>query len=326
MSKGNLKNYNFDLIRLLAMTGVVVDHYISWFGSNMLKYSGLQVGGGSVTISILLSAFLFGIQWRENKYRAFNPFGFMRKRYLRIFIPLWLSILIVLPLEYLLVHRFEPSTIIFNAVGLCWARPFGVAGHLWYITMLMILYVIFCVISRFRLGKIKGVWWIVTFIILIVVYSLFQEQINTYSKAGPPLFIFFSVLMFTKGESVSQISKNNRYIILVLTLVMVAISMFVYQLGWHDTHKSLAIGSFICSGFLSFLTMTSFLDIKRKYPFITRIADISYEIYLVHLPLLALSNHYIGSLIIRTPIWVISTVLCAILLKKTSKQIIYKIC
>lgn len=45
-------------------------------------------------------------------------------------------------------------------MGLGWVHPFGVSGHLWYITMLLIMYIAFVLVSRLRLDKISSHWWL----------------------------------------------------------------------------------------------------------------------------------------------------------------------
>lgn len=40
-----MRNYNLDWIRVIAMTGVIIDHYICCLGSKVLNNIGLQMGG-----------------------------------------------------------------------------------------------------------------------------------------------------------------------------------------------------------------------------------------------------------------------------------------
>lgn len=40
------RNFNLDWIRVIAMIGVITDHYICSFGDKMLELIGLQMGGG----------------------------------------------------------------------------------------------------------------------------------------------------------------------------------------------------------------------------------------------------------------------------------------
>lgn len=311
-----MRNYNLDWIRVIAMFGIIVDHFISNLGCKKLEYCGLQMGG-NVTIFFLISALLFGAKWAKDDYRPFSPIQFLKKRILRIFIPLWMTILLVMPFEYALTGNFNPFTIVMNVVGLGWVRPFGIAGHLWYITMLMFLYICFVGISRIRLDKISGIWWMSAFVVMIVAYVVLQGKLTTYSKAGPPLFMFFSVMMFAKGKEVMEWAKRYKFLVLLLAIAFVSGSQYIYQLGWHDTHKAMAIGSFICAGFLSFLALNSWMNVSKPNKMMTWLAGISYEIYLVHVPLLGICIHYFKSTILWAPIWIVVSVISAIVLNKT---------
>lgn len=41
------RNQNFDFIRVIAMAGVMIDHYICCFGYKVLENTGLQMGGAA---------------------------------------------------------------------------------------------------------------------------------------------------------------------------------------------------------------------------------------------------------------------------------------
>ena len=316
------RNYNLDWIRVIAMTGVVLDHYICSLGSNILDKAGLQIGGGSVTIFFAISALLFGAKWAKSGYAPFDTVDFLKKRCLRIYIPLWIALIGILPFEFYIVDSASATTAVMNVVGLGGARPMGIAGHLWYITMLMMLYALFIVISRLRLDKIKWYWWFGTFVLLTIAYIALQGRITTYSKAGPPLFTFIGVLMFAKRKEALTPAKQYKWIVLTSAVCMIALSQYVYQVGWHDSHKALSIGSFIIAGFLSFLALNSTLKVSKPNKAISWVAGISYEIYLVHAPLISICGHFVDDKIIMTPIWILASLICAVLLNKISNNII----
>ena len=320
------RNYSLDYIRVIAMVGILVDHAICFYGSNSLNYSGIQLGGGSVTIFFIISALLFGSKWAKNDFKPYTPIAFMKKRVLRIYVPLWGVVLATIPLEYWIKSRFEPMTIGINAVGLGWAHPFGVSGHLWYITMLMLLYISFVGISYIRFDRVKWYWWLLAFVSLTLFYFIFQSYMTTYSKAGPPMFLLVSALMFCKGKKILEWSANNKLLVSLSAIIMVNISQYIYQLGWHDSHKAMAVWSFIVAGFLSFLALSIWL---QRYPegkalsCVMWFSAISYEIYLVHQPLLEVCNLLFPNRIMMTIVWLIMTILTAVLLSKLT-NVIYK--
>ena len=157
----------------------------------------------------------------------------------------------------------------------------------------MILYVCFLVISRLRLDRIKWQWWFGMFAFLTIAYIGLQSKITTYSKAGPPLFTFIGVLMFAKGRGVLELTKRYKWLAVTSAVCMVSLSQYVYQLGWHDSHKAMAIGSFIVASFLSFLALNSILNISKPNNVISWVAGVSYEIYQVHAPLISICGYFV---------------------------------
>ena len=318
------RNYSLDYIRVIAMLGILVDHAICFYDSNSLNYSGIQIGGGSVTIFFTISSLLFGSKWEKSGYKPYAPITFLKKRVLRIFIPLWVVVLASIPLEYWIKGRFEPVTIGMNVVGLGWAYPFGVSGHLWYITMLILLYISFVGISYLRLDRVKWYWWVLVFAGMTIGYLLGQDHLTTYSKAGPPMFLFVSTLMFCKGKKILEWSANNKWLVSLSVITMVSISQYIYQLGWHDSHKAMAVWSFIVAGFMSFLALYVWLEKcteEKALPCVMWFSAISYEIYLVHQPLLEVCNQLFPSRIMMTAVWIVMTLLAVISLSKITNAI-----
>ena len=142
-----------DIVRVFAMTGVVSDHYMQAKGGEVWDNIGLWLGAVCVSIFFSLSAFLFGKKWRKDNYNQFQPSTYFRKRFSRIYIPLWITVLIIVFIESFLEKGFGIDTVLFNILGLGWFRPFQTGGHLWYITMLLGLYLLFFALSFLKTNK-----------------------------------------------------------------------------------------------------------------------------------------------------------------------------
>lgn len=237
---------------------------------------------------------------------------------MRIFIPVWILIAFTIPLEYVFKGRFELQTIMFNIVGLGWVRPFGVSGHLWYITMLMVLYVAFVLASRVRLDKTRLRWWLMGMTAVLVAYFIMQNRLTTYSKCGPPMFLLVGTMVFARGNTIMAIAKQHKIVVSIIALLTLGFSQYLYHLGWNDTHKALAVASAIIAGFLVFWATFASMNIKSANRHIEWIAGISYEIYLVHQPLLDVLNVCIANRWLMTAAWLITTLISAILLNKAT--------
>lgn len=311
-----MRSYTLDWIRVIAMIGVVLDHYLQSTGVTILVQLGLQLGGACVAIFFAISAYLFGRKWIKDDCRNFQPIEFFKKRCLRIYLPMWIVILFVISIEYYSTGRFEAQIIFFNSIGLGWAKPFGISGHLWYITMLMILYICFVAFSYCRLDKIKWHVWFIAFIVLIANYFVFEDHITTFSKAEPPIIILSSALIFAKGNEILDVAKRYKMSFVLVTIVMVTCSFYVYIAGWHYSHKALATLSSALSGLLVFFFLYACLNVTKGNNVIKWLSGISYEVYLVHLPLMPVCDWLVGNELLKVILWLSLTIILAVLLNK----------
>lgn len=313
-----MRDNTLDWIRVCAMFGILLDHYLCQYNISILQNFGTQLGGFCVSIFFAVSAYLFGEKWRNSGFTGFSPLIFLKSRFVRIFIPLWLMILFTVPFELYLTNRFEISTILCNVVGLGWASPFGISGHFWFITMLIILYLFFLICSYANLNKVKLHWWFLLFLIIVFVYYVGQNNLNTYSKAGPPMFVFMGVLLFSKGDLIIKIVKSKIYIWSAVAIVLTILSLYIYQLGWHDSHKAIAVLSFILSGTISFLVLFSIVRVTKENKYIKWLSGISFEVYLTHQPLIHLCWFLFPDKTSASILWLFYTVVCSVVLKKVS--------
>ena len=159
---------------------------------------------------------------------------------------------------------------------------------------------------------------------MAVGYYFGQGVLNTYSKIGPPMFLFFSALMFARGKEVIETVQKHKVAIVLSTIILIAVSMYVYMLGCHDSHKSWTIGSFICAGFLSFVSLYSMLNITHENKFVNWLSGISYEAYLVHNPLIAVCAYFVHDKLLWTIVWIIASLACSVVLNKMVNLITQK--
>ena len=321
-----MSNNALDIIRVIAMTGIVVDHYFQNSGKPILVRTGLQLGGVFLMVFFAISAYLYGMKWKKGDYKGFGIKSFLQKRSLRIYIPLWLTLPIVLIVEYLICHAIDVNTIIFNVVGLGWFKPFGVAGHLWFITLMMFLYLVFLVFSRIRQEKLHMWYWLAGYVVLTALYVCGGKYFLTFSAVGPVVTIFFASLLFFKGEELTEYCRRKSMLLVVVTVVAFVLSWWMYLQGWHDTHKALAAFSSFSAGFALFMCLLTIIKVIRCSWIVKHFADISYEVYLVHLPLLPLASYVLkqfdcDSSVLIIPVWLLLTWLCAVGVHKATRRI-----
>ena len=297
-----MRNYTIDFIRVLAMMGVISDHYLQRTSSNILINTGLCMGGVSVAIFIVISAYLYGVKWRKQRCEGFDVVKFLKKRFLRIFIPLWLMLFVAVLLEWYVTHDVSGDVVLFNFLGLGWAKPLGGQGHLWYITMTLIVYLLVLVISRGRLDKIPMWGYLLGFMGLSVFIIAFPATFSSFSRAIIPFTIFYSTVMFACGDKVMSIFKRYQLLCIFITIAMIALSYECYLFGWHFSHKAIASLSSALSGVLIFLCSMTLIDMRNKHKLISWFSARSYEIYLMHLSMILFAKLLVGENWIHIPL------------------------
>ena len=315
-----------NIIRVIAMTGIVADHYFQASGIPVLVSTGLQLGGVFLMVFFALSAYLFGMKWVKGDYEKFESKSFLIKRGMRIFIPLWIMLPLVLLVEFLIRHTLDVKTVIFNVVGLGWFKPFGVAGHLWYITLIMFLYVVFVVFSRIRLDRLHMGYWLASYSVLVALYTFGGKYFSTFSSVAPVITVFFASLLFYKGEELTECCRRWPKIVMMLTVFALVLSWWMYVQGWHDTHKAVATFSSFSAGYALFMCMLTYIKATNESQIIKHFAGISYEVYLVHLPLLPLTTYVFkqfgcDSRFIMIPVWLFFTWIVAIGVHKATQHL-----
>lgn len=189
--------------------------------------------------------------------------------------------------------------------------------------MVLLQYVFFIFISRLRLDKWRWKKWLIVVLPISIFYTiLLNKGLNHYILAGPPLFLLLSAVLFAKRGYVMSKVKAHKIGISLLAIASMAISQYLYCKGLYEIRKSLCIITFIAAGFFLFLLLSCHLNCRKERRIITALAGISYEVFLVHDPLLIVCNTYCNSALTMTIIWLSLTTITAILVKKATKRIL----
>ena len=271
-----------DIVRIIAMIGVVADHYFQLTGCRALVRTGLCWGGVSVAIFFALSAYLFGEKWRASGNKGFEVWPFLKKRFLRIYIPLWVALIFVIALEGYVHNPFDTKTIVYNFLGLSWARPFTWAGHLWYITMIVILYFVFLGLSRIRLDKIPVGLWLLSFVGLSAIMMCLPNVFSSVSKVTIPHTAFFAAMVFSVGNKLMDFCNKHKMLIVIIAFGLFIGSWLLDLNGIYLSNKGIAtVLNSIC-GFLFFYAMAAIIKTNGNTRIIGWLSGIRYELYLIH--------------------------------------------
>lgn len=275
------RNYTIDLIRVIALLGVIIDHYLQQSECKQLINIGLCAGGISVSMFLTISAYIYGVKWQKTGFKGIEIKDFIKKRCLRIFIPLWLTLLLAIPLEIYANHEITMKMVFLNFLGLGWFCPFMWQGHLWYITMTLIMYVSFLFISYIRFDKLSIWIYAIAYLCLSIIIISFPQQFNSTTKSIIPLTLIYSTMMFSSGNNVLKYCKQNRMMLTLITIILLCISFYLF-IWHHNLHKGILVIFYLMTGLFICLTCMVYINIKVQNKIINWLSMRSYEIYLIH--------------------------------------------
>ncbi|MDY4223001.1 MAG: acyltransferase [Candidatus Faecousia sp.] len=292
---GLKKLSGFTLLKLIAAFQVVYIHLITHFHLPPVPFIKppdvfrfLSPFDG-VPVFFSLSGYFL---WKSLSARPLGFRDYARRRVIRIFPELWMVVAFSI-VSILIFCRQELSALPFlgwigaQATFLqFWTpeclRSFGTGcpnGSLWTITIFLQFYLVVFFLHRLLHGK-KLIAWLLTLLVsagLNVIPGYFASDVTQlpYKLYQQLLLPYLSVFLFTAcvAEFEDVIGGKRKSILLVIALyaVLVIGIPFDFQGAGYPLFRSMLIGLFS----LSFGSTIRFGLLKE---------DISYEIYLVHMP------------------------------------------
>ena len=225
VTKNNKQNLLFDrnltdLIKLLSCIMVALHHYsqyvLSSGFSNNILYSLLSCQGGYLGVALFFFFFVYGLMKSEqNKHLELLPY--LRKRYLKVYLPVLLSAIIWIPIKCVLYDEFKLFDVQL-AKEFFWGWGDGV---LWFVKILMLLYAVFFIYSLIRTKCLNTYLRMLVLFLLGGVSFLYQNSVHDFMAISVPLFyVGVAVAEFDK-EAYSLFSRRwFNACWLVLTFVL----------------------------------------------------------------------------------------------------------
>lgn len=214
------KNKSIQLIRVIAMFMIVFDHIFCVIQFPMQSFI-VQVTNSGVFIFLFISGYLYGMK------KITNWKKWIKKRIIRICIPLWTFMVIDFILEALVWGQFEIKYALIYALNLQGFLGVNVGGtNLWFLTLIMMCYVITPALYRIK-SQLKDTKYLY-FVILILI--LLQLVLSYATNAGMVLNHTFSwcliailvyVLGYFKGNSIimDEVGGGRLLISIVISIV-----------------------------------------------------------------------------------------------------------
>jgi peptidoglycan/LPS O-acetylase OafA/YrhL len=306
---------SFEYLRVIAIMCIVIDHYI---GGPIGRY----LGETFICVFFCLSALLFGLKWEKAGRPKYSYYSFLYPRILRILVAYYPFLIVSLILLQLLYIPFSLTDTLMNFALLSWFSKLPYLGHLWFLTMIVMCYVMFVLLSKVHIyiNYIR--------LALLLCFSLFLQVI--VQEQGLPgyvfLMLFYSGLLFLKADKFLDIIKEiklGQFLLAYLIINTFALMCFYNGVFEYSPVLSKWLGT-IC-GFSNVILFIKIFDNAKQNNLIKAFSIISFEIYLVHNPLCALKPFlidYFNSPSFAFVVFCVITIVCAIILNKISKFII----
>ncbi len=255
------------------------------------------LSGVGVNLFLLLSGFGLTMSQIRN---PLNPFRFYIKRLVKLFIPLWIILTLVISLDLIFFNRIYPSqTLIYNFSGffpsadLTW----DIDSPLWYFTLILFYYLIFPLVLIKRAPIISAI------IILLVSQNVLRSSLITNIHQDVLKLHYLHIYSFPLGIILANIITNSylksskRYLVNLIDkyfifkyLKLIFCLILLFPIGYFAIHSG--VGESIrveqnISVLLTLIILLVFLLKPIRFKLFEIFGIYSYEIYLLHWPLVS---------------------------------------
>lgn len=260
------------------------------------------IAGVGVDLFLLMSGFGLTVGMMK---KPMGVLDFYKKRVIKIFIPFWIALIIMFVADFIFLDKnYGALYMLKSALGFFpTADGFAdVNSPFWYITWMMMFYILF------PLFFIKKAPWL-TAIILSVIAALIggfnpldlgSNWLHRLHSVAFSIGIIMAWLLVIRPNEKNKIveaitkfrdnSNISRYIVIVLMAGVVAyVSQHASASNW-PTLKAIFIENYLVEQLASVVIMMAFVVIfvlkKVESKFLAIYGAFSYEVYLIHWPLI----------------------------------------
>ena len=273
-----------DYIRGTAMMTIILCHFFQ-IRHQYAAFSWLNIG---VQVFFVLSAKLLS---KKDITTGAQALTFYKTRLLRIFLPVWLYLLCLVPVLFLVGRGPTLSAMLLYTAGLAGFAPSGILGlgHFWYITALLLCYLVTPLLNRIDqvargASPLKGLLLKTAPVAAAVL--IFAMTPLAYFGVNVSLFII-AFFCFRTWNDKPDWSWTLTLRLLPFALAAIGVRLYLdgmaepnpqlYELG--STAAKAVLGMFLFA--LLYLLFSRFGE-KTAARGITTLSNVSYEVYIVH--------------------------------------------
>ena len=143
----SLQDSRYDVIRTMALGMILICHLAPHFSSRlMIPLHDVFAQIGNCTF-FALSGVLLGRKWLVERCRDYGT-RFVLHRVVKLGIPFLIFMIPYIVLLLLTGHSLSPLQVVLNLLGLSWFAKLPDAGHLWFVSAILIFYLTLVPLSR----------------------------------------------------------------------------------------------------------------------------------------------------------------------------------
>lgn len=249
------------------------------------------LAGTGVNLFLFLSG--FGLTASALK-KPFTIFGFYKKRLTKLFWPLWLTITFVILADFIFLHKSYPlNSLIQSYLGFFPSADIftDLDSPLWYFTLIFFYYLLFPLLFWKKFPHLAApLMLVVTFYILKQPLPIKEPVIDLYKLhfISFPLGVFFAQVIY--HENLSLLKAVAKHFYSKFNLNLFSIPFFAAVFYYTSFNSGVGLSKVI-EQTISLITMFSavflFVIVNIKFRLFSLFGKYSYEIYLLHWPILS---------------------------------------
>lgn len=272
------KNYGISITRFIAMITIIICHILQSRSNNLCFYFNI-----GVSIFLFISGYIYGSR------KINNVTHFYRNRAMRILIPYYLMIIIIIIVNIIQGNSLKIQDILSSLLCLQWyGYTVPNAGHLWYISCIIFCYLITPLLQQINIeSKNTPLYKKCAFLAIIIVVLQLTYYLGGMKQATasivPYLLGYFISANLTNIYSLPHWNRKILFPCLVFLLILYGAIYLFEALGYFRmpsllfSYYKIIVSSCLCMYFIehnwSIPHLKRLLDYSDKY---------SYCIYLGH--------------------------------------------
>lgn len=307
-----LEKNTTDAIKGFLVVYVAIHHYIQNIVNPQFLNTLNFVGFLCVSFFFLMSGYGLTLSYYKHK----NLKGFFKKRFLRLYFPFVIANILVAILNNIVIKsNYSIIDILFTSFTL---RTIYSKIILWYVFVQILMYIFFYI--SFKLLKNKN-----SKILCIIISTLVYIFIAKYLGQGA--WRYNTCLCFSVGVIIATYKEQLKSILEKYCIGIIGILFTIFIASWYLVIKGIYSYyiTFICAIIFALLLVAITYKIDFQSKIYGYIGKISYEFYIIQLPVINMIIDLIGNNVLGIYLILLGTIVISIITNKIANYINSKI-